>query len=350
MLNIAEQAGTSFELVLAYAAICTTTGVFGLHRLAEAYYQRGLETAEKIGIPAARALFLVITNLYREGIGQWEQVRHQASEAHHILSTIGDKRMSGDALAEIAHAEHFLGNYSQANQHYEQLTNPKNDIPTHHIWARSFGISTAWRQGNFDQALQLGQAALALPYLQADRPSHINILGALAAVHLRCGHYQQAQELADQAADMIAATKAVPTSYWSIDGYIGTADTYLGLWQQNGRTATLVRSAQQACRALRTFTRLFPLGKPAAWLYQGCYHWLAQQNGRAHKAWQKSLTTAQQLHLPYEEARAHYEIGYHLHNNTHLHAAHNIFARIQANYDLKLTQEALQQHNTKETT
>ena len=69
-----------------------------------------------------------------------------------------------------------------------------------------------------------------------------------------------------------------PTFGGVLHGYAGVADVYLALWEAQvaGSVETqLPLSARQACKNLHSFAKIFPIGKPGAFLYQGLYDWLS---------------------------------------------------------------------------
>jgi hypothetical protein len=63
-------------------------------------------------------------------------------------------------------------------------------------------------------------------------------------------------------------------------------------------------------------------------------------------AWNKSLNAAERLGMPYEQGRAHYELGRHLPpghpgRQAHLRRAGELFADIGASYELTHAQTAM---------
>ena len=81
------------------------------------------------------------------------------------------------------------------------------------------------------------------------------------------------------------------------------------------------------------------IGSPRALLWRGLYHWLNNRVGLALKTWEKSLRAAKRLHMPFEVALAHFEIGRHEHKinpaqREHLDQAHKGFETLQATYHL----------------
>lgn len=157
-----------------------------------------------------------------------------------------------------------------------------------------------------------------------------------------------------------------------MEGYAGSAEVFLALWEaeailnfrfsildlsevktksQKSELQHLKANAQQACRVLHAFARIYPIGQPRAWFCQGLYDWLAGQPNKAHQAWRKSLAAAERLAMPYEQGRAHYEIGRHMPHQPqrpgewsrqeHLRRAGDIFAELGAAHDLACAEAAL---------
>jgi hypothetical protein len=92
---------------------------------------------------------------------------------------------------------------------------------------------------------------------------------------------------------------------------------------------------------LSSFARVFPIGQPRALLYQGWYDWLEGRRALAGRKWRGSLSIAHKLGMPYDEGLAHYEIGRHAtgaERQTHLARACEIFAQLDAAYDLARAQ------------
>jgi len=126
--------------------------------------------------------------------------------------------------------------------------------------------------------------------------------------------------LAGKQLDLAAAAAQTATTFmpdqglagvWTVGGLAALAETYLGLWEraQNGQSLPiaakdLYAAASRTCQSFHAFARIFPLGQPGAWLYQGRYDWLAQKPTRAYRAWRRSLNLAEQLGMPQEQRLA----------------------------------------------
>jgi hypothetical protein len=197
----------------------------------------------------------------------------------------------------------------------------------------------------------LAEEAVNLLDYSVDMISKIKAHGLLAAASL---HYEQF-ELAEKAAETTLSLidQAQPTSLNIFTGYTGPAEVYLSLWEteatsdtSEARLKNLKANALQACKNLHKFARVFPVGQPRAWLYQGIYEWLSDRPHLAQKAWQKSLTYAERLEMPYEQGLTHYEIGRRLPNDDpnrqeHLSQAEEIFTRLGTAQNLLRVQEVI---------
>jgi hypothetical protein len=81
-------------------------------------------------------------------------------------------------------------------------------------------------------------------------------------------------------------------------------------------------------------------------LWRGCAEWLRGRPSAAHRAWRHCLKEAERFALPYEAARAHYEIGRRLGitdpaRRAHLVEAEEGFRRLNAAVDLERVVAAL---------
>jgi tetratricopeptide (TPR) repeat protein len=193
-----------------------------------------------------------------------------------------------------------------------------------------------------DAAVTRLQQATELLTERGSRADEILAYGLLALAYLRRQDEEHARLAAQRAASLIAQSQ--PVAIHILEGYAAVAEVHLSLWAAGDHTA--VRPARQACAALRRFARPFPFARPRAWLCRGQAAYLTGQRRRALAAWRKSLATAERLAMPYEQGRAHYELGRHLPaghpaRQSHLSRACKIFADIGASYELAHAQAAM---------
>jgi hypothetical protein len=65
-------------------------------------------------------------------------------------------------------------------------------------------------------------------------------------------------------------------------------------------------------RRLRRYARSFPMARPRALTCLGWSRWQDGRRRQAVRAWTRAVREAERLAMPYELARAHYELGRHL--------------------------------------
>ena len=75
------------------------------------------------------------------------------------------------------------------------------------------------------------------------------------------------------------------------------------------RSPATRQAARQACAALHTFARIFPIGKPRDLLLHGRLLHLSGRPRRAQAAWRASLSAAQMIGMPLDAALGHAELG-----------------------------------------
>ena len=322
-----------------------------LRRLAEAYSRQARKTIEQSDNRSASAWVLEITGVYALGVGQWKKAQALLSQAMVISDHLQDLRRREECLDALNEVSFLQGNFVASAKLWAGIYQSARDRGD--TQAESWGVAGCLRnllmldQVPTAQSVEMVRALEALLTGNIGIADAINGYGVLALIHLRFDLVSLARKQIDIAAQLI--DQSSPTGFGVIHGYSSTAEVYLTLWEthlfDNPRLERqqLQQSARQACRALFKYARAFPIGKPRAWLWQGLYYWLAGKTSKAYRTWEKCLTVASELDMPYEQGLAHFEIGRHLSprhtkRQEHLQAAHNIFERLNANYDLKRVQ------------
>ena len=347
-LNLAELAGDSPELAEAYAPIASFFSFLRLYQAADAYFQRALATARRANALAALTYVLLVKSTYETGIGQWASARASIDQLIEHGRRLGAPRRYNDGLQLLT-----IWLYSQAE--FSQCIAVAGEL---HAAASQLNDRRFQGYGLYAQAYsyfylgQIRQAADLLEQLErllateggiADKQLVLNVHGLACLVHLRQAGPEPALHAAAQADRLAQGT--FQDSYFTLPGYTGAAETYLALWEAGYEWPKLKQRARQAVKALNSFARTFPIGRPAAGLYHGLYEWRRNRPRRAQRAWDKALAVAEELAMPYEIGRLHYEIGRHLPGDPtaadHLQQASDIFSQLGATHELNQAQAAL---------
>jgi tetratricopeptide (TPR) repeat protein len=337
-VNLAERAGPSPELARAFALMSVVAGnLLRLDALATNYCRWAREIAREAGDLLALASVPVATSAYDISVGNWTTAHDTLSEALEVAQRIGDQRRWGELAALLALVLYHQGQFGRLAEWSAEMHERAShaDDPQRKAHALLAEVNVLMTQGRMDAAVTQLQQATELLAGRDSRADEILAYGQLALAHLRRQDQERARLAAKHAASLIAESQ--PVAIYVLEGYAAITEVYLSLWAAGDRTA--VRPARQACIALRRFARPFPFARPRAWLCRGQAAYLSGQRRRALAAWRKSLALAERLAMPYEQGRAHYELGQHLPaghpaRQAYLSRACEIFADIGARYEL----------------
>ena len=316
LVNTAEKAGPSAELASSYAAMAILAGFAQLHSLAETYAHRALEIAEEINDPSNLITVSVVTSVYQITVGEWEEIRARGEKAKAICEQVGDYRQWGDSAVVLAESALISGDIQYAlNIHNILLEDARRRRnPLQQGWGL-FGVAA--------NNIRLGNEAMAIPMLEEalqileeipNLGSSINTNGQLALAHLRLGQSEQALAYASRVIDL--ASDISPTVYSMDIGFAAVAEVYFELWEKTLQdphrkldSEKYRLLAEKAIKLLRAFQKVFPIGQPAAYYYQGWYEWLRGKPQNAITLWRKGLEAAQKFNMPYEEGLIRVKLG-----------------------------------------
>jgi hypothetical protein len=97
-----------------------------------------------------------------------------------------------------------------------------------------------------------------------------------------------------------------------------------------------------AVKKLRAFSKVFPIGRPAAHRYAGRVDEQAGNPDAAVKEWEQGIEIAVELKMPYEEGRLRLDLGrVKSGEKAHLESALALFEATGAAHFAELTREAL---------
>jgi class 3 adenylate cyclase/tetratricopeptide (TPR) repeat protein len=339
-LNLAEEVGPSPELARGRATMCIASGLIPLHRLAESYGRRAWATAVVIDDPATRAFVAEMLGVYWLGIGNWKACREKLLAAAEISRRIGDWRRWEESVGELARLDYLQGHFDRALDQFGELwcVARKNGHDQAQVWGRHGRSMALLRMGRFEEAASLLEESPAIDADFVAAADKILGLGLLAVARLRLGMRPAARKAAQEALRQIEPTR--PMASFNLEGYSGAVEVFLALWdasrhESSGRSRDLEQLAHRACRALRTFARVFPIAGPRVRLWRGLILRLSGHSSRADAVWSEGLERAGSLDMPYEQALLHLEIGRHAEvggaaRPVHLGCAGEILTRLGA--------------------
>jgi class 3 adenylate cyclase len=248
------------------------------------------------------------------GQGQWELAKFHTEQALALLERQPTAyRARGNVSNTLAYVYYYQGRYTDHQELAEaaaQLGRMSNNLEfqAYGLMCRAMAHSL---MGDF-QALQddlMGWESLSD---QSD----------IARIHNSCYRtrlalalhdWQGAQASAEQLEQMLSGMSF--DFFFFLDIRSTCAEAPLTFWEraaQNTDPQNIRRwraTGERACRALWKFSHLNPIGKSAAFRYQGYYDWLTGNPTRAKRNWQSALQAARQFAMRHEEALAHWALA-----------------------------------------
>jgi class 3 adenylate cyclase/tetratricopeptide (TPR) repeat protein len=309
-LNSAERAGPSPELARAYAMLSLAAGSIPIHPLARMYSRRALEIARIADPIGSLAYVRFTTSVYRIGTARWDEAREALDEAEAIFERLGDLRLLGDTRTAQGMLGIYRGHFEAAGALFTKLYDHavRYESLQHQVWASLGKAASELRCGRPAAAAHVLERILGLLVDHPDPAEQIQAYGLLACARWRQGEDAAALAAASSAASLMAHNKR-PTAFYLFEGYTGVAEVHLDRMAAGDRSPATKQAARQACAALHTFARIFPIGKPRDQLLNGLVLYLSGRPRRARAAWQASLSTAQRLAMPLDAALAHTQLG-----------------------------------------
>jgi tetratricopeptide (TPR) repeat protein len=385
-LNEAHLSGSATTIARAYANVCLASALVPLPHIAAYYYQRAQKmlflafstpiTSTEITQTTEKNRSLVSekqiskedeTALEEKGdlawiyqlignyllmLGQFEKARTIFKQAIMIAKEVSDKRRWEESLCQLSILSYQQGQFKQSLKYAEEtfaIAKNRGDIQAQQ-WGLCGQAANLLRLGKREKAGKLLETAIQLPIEERIVAEKIWIHGLLAVVQSQLGDNEAAFHEARRAARWIARTK--PANIRCLEGYAGVAEIYLWRWKmikqeiedrknaittekEYHRIQEAQAGAKQACQALHRYSKVFIIARPRAWLWQGVYDWQSGKTKKAHQAWQKSLSIATELKMPYEQALVYQEMGQHPEipgQPQHLEQAQTLFEEMEVVY------------------
>jgi class 3 adenylate cyclase len=309
-LNLAEEAGPSPELARAYAMLSVAAGSIPVHPLARLYSRRALQIARMVDPLGSLAYARFTTSVYKIGTAGWDDAQEALEEAEATFERLGDLRLLGDTRTAQGMLGIYRGQFEAAGPLFSKLYDDavRDENLQHQVWASLGKAASELRCGRPAEAADVLERVLGLLVDHPDPAEQIQAYGLLAGARWRQGEDAAALAAASSAASLMAHNKR-PTAFYLFEGYTGVAEIHLDRWAAGDRSPATRQAARQACAALHTFARIFPIGKPRDRLLNGRILELSGRPRQARAAWRASLSTAQRLGMPLDAALAHTQLG-----------------------------------------
>jgi serine/threonine protein kinase/tetratricopeptide (TPR) repeat protein len=301
-VNLAERAGPSPELALAYGNMHVTTGLIPMAGVAESYWKRTQDVLEGVSDPAVRSWICILAGAYAVGTGDWARARALGEEALRIARSVGFHRRGEEAMGLLGNVHVLRGEFAEALEvsRSARQSGLRGD-PQTQLWGHSGEAQALLHMGRVDEARAAADRAQALFDEVSSRPERIMALGAVAAARLASGDVEAARAAASEALGEMA--KGTPTSFYCIVAYSSVAETFLRLWidaRGNGHTAEAEKQLLRGLEEVKRSSKVFPVHRPRWLLLQARRAAALGQTGKARRLARKSREAAEALEMKHD--------------------------------------------------
>ncbi|WP_437668503.1 protein kinase domain-containing protein [Sorangium sp. So ce131] len=304
-LNLAERAGPSPELGLAYGSAHLTVGLIPWFSLAETYGRKAHEVLAGVADPAVRSWVYVLAGGYASGVGRWDVAFDLGERALRMAKEIGFPRRIEEAQGVLGTAYCLHGDFARARDTSQRTyDSAQRGDPQTQVWGAAGVAQACLHLGQWERALAAAQKAEALLSQKLGRPEQIIALGVLSLAHLRSGDARRARAVAERG--LAAICEGKPISFYCIIAYNFVAEVFLELWEgaAAGERSALERSAARACLEVERSAQIFPVQRARALWLRGRHEALLGRARRARRLWERSVEAARRLDLAYDEGIA----------------------------------------------
>ncbi len=337
MLNTCEPLGPSPALARGYALMSLVASLPPTRPIAEIWLRRSREMAEQVGTPIDVAYVLSRNAATVIATARWDELETWGERSISIAGNLGDYRQLEETCAVLTAANTCRGRYRRAIETAERMENSarRRGATQTQLWGPVMRIGPMVRLGRSMEAVLLASSELARIEANVDVASKIVLYGTLALAWLRQGNVERARRLASQTLEVLRSIK--PVTFFLYPGIIAMNEVHLTLWERSAEGSPereqLSKEARAGMQILRTFALLLPFARSFSWLCRGSEARLSGRLAVARHAWLQALVEAEKLKMPFEEGRAHFELGRHLdlqdpNRRTHLVRARALFTEL----------------------
>jgi class 3 adenylate cyclase/tetratricopeptide (TPR) repeat protein len=298
-VGLADAAGPGVRLARAYAGLGILLEIGRLPWIARACFRRASAIAAQAKDLAGGAYVSFARGLSLVGFGRWTESDAAFAEALGGFRTLGDRHELRATLTLQGLAAYFTGRLDEAHAVFADVHARASEDGNlqHQAWGLYAMAECELPRGRTARALELLERAREMLARHPDHPSEIICHGLLSLAHLRAGDRARARAAAETGLARIREEK--PTVFSTLPGYAGVAETFLALAADD---PALLPVAREACRRLKGFARVFPIGRPAAMLLGGRLAMLLGARRSARRSWERGLRAATLLAMPHERA------------------------------------------------
>jgi tetratricopeptide (TPR) repeat protein len=252
-------------------------------------------------------------------VGDWAEAERVLQASIEAANQLGDNRRRAESTAILGLAMTYQGRFAEGIKLGRQLAHwaEQRGIAQEQVWGLCLQLEGLLADVAPESHHRIAGVIEALEkVLSVDSPRSDRILradlvwtwGLVAQAKWRIGQEDSAILAAKTTADFFSASQ--PISYYILSGLGGWAEVEFSVWeQQTLRNRHSSRRARIALKALRSFSRMHPIGQPRFLFFQAKFDWLSKRRRRAIRRLQKSIKLAATLKMNQELVRSKSELA-----------------------------------------
>lgn len=342
-LNLAERAGTSPVLSRIYANMSIVSGIVPIHKLARTYARRSREVADEVDQMPEHAWVRLATSVYGVGVGDWDQVEPELRESYDLYKQLSDWRQLAETLGTTGQMLTAQGRFAETYSLGEELRElgAWRDDAQAEMWGWLYQGTVLLRQGDPREAISRLRNGERLLHAGVGGANVGWLYGVMAEAYRRLGDLDRARAAAASAGESLYSER--PSVVFSLDGFTGAAEAHLGLSvrSRTRRNAAKKEAAERSVKKLIGYSKVFPIGRPAALRYSGRLKEQDGDAGGARSDWLGAIESAQTMKMPFEEALSSLNLGRLDSDSGRLTHARDIFERVGARHFVDVAGKAL---------
>ena len=342
-LNLAERAGTSPVLARIYANMSIVSGIVPLHKLARTYSRRSREVADEVDQMPEHAWVRLATSVYGVGVGDWDKVEPELRESYDLYKQLSDWRQLAETLGTTGQMLTAQGRFAESYSLGEELRElgAWRDDAQAEMWGWLYQGSSLLRQGDAKEAINRLRNGERLLHAGVGGANVGWLYGVMAETYRRLDDPDRARAAAVSAGESLYSER--PGVVFVLDGFTGAAEAQFGLWRRSrARSAAASKAgAEKAVKKLIGYSKVFPIGRPAALRYSGRLKEHAGDAKGARSDWVEALQQAETLKMPFEEGLIRLNLGRLDGDRSQLTQARDLFESVGAGHFVTVASTAL---------
>jgi tetratricopeptide (TPR) repeat protein len=316
-LNIAETMEDTPALSNVYAQMGAIMGFIPIRSQAEYYTEQWSILNERFNHPGYFVSAAINLATMESGMGLWNLVEERMEKVVSICNEIGNNRQAGEAFSFMASNATIEGNVEKVHYRNGQLFENarRRNNPVQWVWSKQWAGSIALSRGKLDEALSNVEKALeVMESTPVGEVAEFVIFGIRVGAQWRKGEQQEAltesKKLIDRAAKMQVVDYSIYVGFFHIMDVI-----FLALEQayrensSDPEKKTLMEFARLCTKIMKTYAKVFTIGEPANYRYNGWMHWHQGNKEKAYQSWRIAGEKAHAFPMHYEEGLSFLTLG-----------------------------------------